>query len=193
MRLCHLERRCRLNPQRLKVTGSWPCPWKEATTEFGHTRWTRRHKYSTHLHYNSSIQKLQFQQPASHPEPRKTKQVTRERGDHLFSQKQQDHSMSQQGIYNLRTSSLLCTEMVDEARGEQQRRNVSEPEEEQQQQREGRIGEKQRWAVSRCFPWGLSYVDQSPWEWVVWTAGAPPPHTQKQHGGSLHLHVMRTQ
>lgn len=29
--------------------------------------------------------------------------------------------MSQKGIYNLQTSSLLCTEMEDEARGEMRR------------------------------------------------------------------------
>jgi len=42
---------------------------------------------------------------------------------------------------------------------------------------------RQGWAVSRCFPCGLSYVDQSPWDAVVWTTGAcltppPPPSTE---------------
>lgn len=63
--------------------------------------------------------------PASHTEPLKTKQVTRN-----FLQKQQDHNMSRQEIHSLQTSSLLCTEMVDVAKGGEERKgkeDVGEP------------------------------------------------------------------
>lgn len=67
-----------------------------------------------------------------------TKQVTGEQGGH-FLQKQQDHSMSQLVIYNLQTSSLICSEMVEEER------MVGEPGEQHV------TGGRQWWAVRRCF------------------------------------------